>query len=155
MKIEAAQGHHALAISALALRSKAHWGYDQAFIEQVKDELTYQPADLLNNPTYVATHDEQLLGFYQLIRLSRHHGELEALFVDPAHLGQGIGQQLFHHMANHGRSLGMTEVLIQSDPFAEGFYLHVGCVRTGSRPSGSIAGRELPLLNYQLSSADG
>lgn len=123
-------------------------------MRQVKDELTYQATDLLNNPTFVATDGVHLLGFYQLIKQSKQHGELEALFVDPAHLGQGIGQRLFDHMANLGRSLGMVEVVIQSDPFAEGFYLNQGCVRTGSRPSDSIAGRELPLLSYQLNPAN-
>jgi GNAT superfamily N-acetyltransferase len=155
VKIVAAQGHQAPAISALALRSKAHWGYDQAFMQQVKDELTYQPKDLLNNPTFVATEDEQLLGFYQLIRLDGQRAELEALFVDPAHLGQGIGQRLFEHMAQHCVELGFSAVEIQSDPFAKGFYLHMGCVQTGSRPAASISGRELPLLSYQVTPAAG
>ena len=155
MKIVSAQGHQAPVISALALRSKAHWGYDQAFMQQVKDELTYQPKDLLNNPTFVATEGVQLLGFYQLIRLDGQRAELEALFVDPAHLGQGIGQRLFDHMAQHCVALGFSAVEIQSDPFAKGFYLHMGCVQIGSRPSASIPGRELPLLSFHLTPAAG
>ncbi len=136
------------------MRSKAHWGYDQTFLQQVKDELTYHPEDCLNHPTFVATEGDQLLGFYQLIRLVDQRYELEAMFVEPAHMGQGIGRQLFQHLARLCVTLGVSEVVIQADPYAEGFYLNEGCVRVGSRPSGSIPGRELPVLLFKVPSAN-
>ena len=40
--------------------------------------------------------------------------------------------------------------LLGSDPHAEAFYLAAGAVRIGSRPSDSIAGRELPLLEFRF-----
>ena len=150
MIIQAANPAEAAELSALAMRSKAHWGYDQAFMRHVRDELTYQPAQLLTNPTFVARNGAQLLGFYQLIRLADERCELEALFVDPAAMGQGVGQSLFRHMTQFCAAHGVIEVVIQSDPFAEGFYLQAGCVRVGSQPSASIPGRELPLLSYRL-----
>jgi hypothetical protein len=41
-------------------------------------------------------------------------------------------------------------LLIQSDPFAEGFYLRLGADRIGEVPSQALPGRVLPLLVYPL-----
>ena len=42
--VRAARPAEAEAISALALRSKAHWGYDPAFLEACREDLTIDPA---------------------------------------------------------------------------------------------------------------
>ncbi|TCT06419.1 hypothetical protein EDC22_1111 [Tepidamorphus gemmatus] len=39
---------------------------------------------------------------------------------------------------------------VDSDPFAEGFYLAMGAQRVGEAPSGAIAGRMLPRLAKRL-----
>ena len=41
---------------------------------------------------------------------------------------------------------GAGRMVIQSDPHAEGFYLHMGARRVGERASDSIPGRVLPLF---------
>jgi hypothetical protein len=41
-------------------------------------------------------------------------------------------------------------LLIDADPFAESFYLALGCERIGEAPSGSIPGRMLPRLRLFL-----
>lgn len=48
------------------------------------------------------------------------------------------------------RALGLSSLLIDADPNAEGFYLRMGAERVGEVPSGSISGRMLPLLRYGL-----
>lgn len=42
--------------------------------------------------------------------------------------------------------------MIDADPNAEPFYRAMGAVRIGATPSGSIPGRELPLLEFTLTS---
>ena len=75
---------------------------------------------------------------------------LEALFVEPAYMGHGIGRKLMND-ANHavkgrqGRSLR-----IESDPNAEAFYVACGAKRVGQTASYSIEGRTLPLLRIDL-----
>ena len=53
-------------------------------------------------------------------------------------------------MVGEAEALGYTAVLIESDPYAEAFYLSRGAERTGSVPSSAVAGRELPLLEFRL-----
>lgn len=55
------------AITALAIRSKRHWGYPDAFIEALRPELTFRPADLDDEGTRV----EVLVGGDRLIGVLR------------------------------------------------------------------------------------
>jgi hypothetical protein len=53
-------------LSDLALRSKGHWGYDQAFLDACRAELTLTPEDILAQRVTVAERDGQVVGFYAL-----------------------------------------------------------------------------------------
>lgn len=53
----------AAAISALALRSKAHWGYDEAFLAACRDDLTIDPSWCDGVRLVVAEADGTLLGY--------------------------------------------------------------------------------------------
>jgi len=135
-------------LSALARRSKAHWGYDDAFMAACADELTVTP-DMLDNQTVRLFEDSGTRhGFYAVSVKNREAG-VELFFVDPPAIGRGVGAALWHDLVLRAQA-GATGVRIESDPEAEGFYLRMGAVRTGLCPSGSIPGRRLPLLHYDL-----
>jgi hypothetical protein len=53
-------------LSELALRSKGHWGYDQAFLDACRAELTLTPEDVLAHRVTVAERDGRVVGFYAL-----------------------------------------------------------------------------------------
>ena len=150
LNIIRAQRKHATVISELALRSKAHWGYSLQFIRAVKSELTYSENDVTEYLTYIAKKPGQVAGFYQLVELNSATVEMEALFVDPLFIGKGIGRQLFDHAVNQARELGYQSMSIQSDPNAENFYLRLGCIKEGEKPSLSIPGRMLPMMRFNL-----
>ena len=76
--------------------------------------------------------------------------ELTSLFVEPGAIGQGCGWWLWQHMMVLARSLGVRRVRIESDPFAERFYLRQGAVRIGETRSDAIPGRVIPLLTFAL-----
>ncbi|MEV8615543.1 GNAT family N-acetyltransferase [Amycolatopsis sp. NPDC051373] len=78
-------------------------------------------------------------------------GELACLFVEPDHIGTGVGRRLWQHAVDTARTLDFQRLIIGSDPFAEDFYRKMGAVRIGSVLSGSIPGRLLPQLVYRLS----
>ena len=80
--------------SALCLRSKAHWGYDAAFMAACRDELSLCAADLVDGLSVGLRNEDALLGVAQVIGQNRAW-ELEKLFVDPGAMGKGIGSQLF------------------------------------------------------------
>jgi hypothetical protein len=88
MGIREAFPDEARLLSDLALRSKAHWGYSQDFLDSCRPELTVDPAQIGSDDyQYFATVDEDvIIGFYALEHLDDGY-ELEALFVEPAHIG--------------------------------------------------------------------
>jgi GNAT superfamily N-acetyltransferase len=151
--IRAARPDEAAQLSALALRSKAHWGYDAAFLEASRAELTLSPEQIVQRRTQVAVSepdtDGRLLGF-GTIEGEPPAGELGMLFVDPPAIGQGVGGALFTHLSALALGLGFHRLTIASDPNAEPFYLARGAVRIGGVPSGSLEGRVLPLLAVAL-----
>ena len=150
--IRPARTNEAEELSALAFSSKAYWGYASQFMEACRSELTV-PAANLDDPRFhyaVAERCVGIVGYYALERLSESEWELEALFVEPAHIGSGIGRALIEHAKATAAGLGATRLIIQGDPNAAHFYTAAGAVRVGERESASIPGRKLPLFAIRL-----
>lgn len=149
-----ASPNDAVHLSDLALRSKAHWGYPADFLEACKGELTYRP-DQISNMAFdfiVAERNGSISGFYALQQLSGQQFELEALFVKPEAIGEGVGRALMKHAICCVAERNGKSLLIQGDPNAEKFYLAAGAEKIGERESGSIAGRSLPLFEIRIQS---
>ncbi|SEL13546.1 GNAT family N-acetyltransferase [Streptacidiphilus jiangxiensis] len=145
MLIRPAQGIEAGILSDLAMRSKAYWGYDDAFMAACREELTLSAATIESRRTAVAELDGRLLGFATL-EGEPLEGTLGMLFVEPDAIGRGVGRRLFEHVMANARALGFARLTIDADPHAEPFYLAMGARRIGATPSESIPGRMLPLL---------
>ena len=142
----------AKALSALAFRSKAHWGYDIEFMKRCKAELTWSPEDI-EAPRFrfhLCELDGRPVAFYALELLGDGRAELEALFVQPGLIGQGIGKFLIRHVKSECRLLDVRDVTIQGDPNAEDFYLAIGAKPAGYRESASIRGRFLPVFSLAI-----
>lgn len=140
------------ALTALALRSKALWGYSRAFLDACKQALTYDAAYVATHRVYVVESDGRVMGFCSLERLSDTELELGALFVEPGETGKGYGRVLVTRAIEEARALGASRLVIQGDPNARGFYLAMGATLAGESPSGSIAGRMIPLFHLSLDS---
>ncbi len=140
-------------ISALALRSKSHWGYSAEFLEACREELTYDAVTCGSGSMWAATMDTTTVGF-SLLRGQPPTGELAALFVDPDAIGTGCGRRLLMHTLRAAQTRGFTRLGFDADPGAEQFYLHFGARRVGNSPSGSIAGRTLPHLEFVLNAGE-
>ena len=137
-------------LSALALRSKAHWGYDADFLAACQDDLTLTEEDIATSVVYVFEAVDAPAGFYRLVLKDDGVAELDALFVEPAAMGQGIGRRLWRHAVDTATRLGCSEMVWQSDPQAEGFYLAMGARRAGDSESTVTPGRMLPLMRFRL-----
>jgi GNAT superfamily N-acetyltransferase len=136
------------ALTVLCLASKAHWGYDAAFIAAVTDELTMTEAQLGPGLT-LWDEDGTALAMVQ-VSVNGDEAHLEHLFVAPDAMRRGLGRRMFRWALAQARAQGARRMSIDSDPFAEGFYRAVGAVLVGEAPSGSIPGRMLPLLSYDI-----
>lgn len=136
-------------LTDIAFRAKAHWGYDDKFMEACREELTYGEDDF--PATYFGVcEDPIILGFYALQIETKDSVELNALFVEPDYIGKGYGKALMNHAKIQAKVFGATEIIVQSDPFAEDFYLAMGGTRIGEKESDSIPERFLPLLRFEL-----
>ncbi|MFG1912495.1 GNAT family N-acetyltransferase [Kribbella sp. NPDC048928] len=137
-------------LTALTQRSKAHWGYPQAMLDQWKDILVVSVATIRDGKVVVAEQDGVPAGYYNLTG-EPPNGGLSDLFIEPAAIGTGLGRMLWNHAVASAHSAGFRTLTLDSDPHAEGFYLHMGAERIGDR---TVApGRVLPILRFTLAAA--
>ncbi|WP_371194556.1 GNAT family N-acetyltransferase [Glaciecola sp. SC05] len=151
-KFRTAKPSEAERLSALAITSKAHWGYSLEFMEACKAELSHTPEQLANEKCIyiVAVKNKSIIGFYKLENIYQQTILLEALFIDPSMIGRGVGRELYEHAKQTGAARGAEFIEVQSDPNAEGFYKSMGMEVTGKEQSGSIEGRYLPILKISI-----
>lgn len=145
MHIRRATPEEAHILTGIAMRSKAFWGYDDAFIDACRNELTVTPEKINRNHVYLAMDGPDYVGFYCLIANGRS-GVLDSMFINPPHIGLGWGKILWDSLTALARKLGIREFTIDADPNAEGFYLKMGAIRIGHVESTAVPGRKLPLL---------
>jgi N-acetylglutamate synthase-like GNAT family acetyltransferase len=136
-------------LTGLALAGKRHWGYPEAWLEAWRGLLTIT-ADYVAAHVVFCAADEagRVVGFYAL-EYDSGRCRLEHLWLDPSLIGGGLGRRLFEHAVRAAREMGASELLIEAEPNAEGFYLHMGARRVGetvTRLTG--AERALPQLLY-------
>jgi N-acetylglutamate synthase-like GNAT family acetyltransferase len=133
-------------LTSIAHDAKRHWGYPEHWLAHWQEDLTITPDFVAANQVYVAEREGTLLGFYALV-IKNEKAELDHMWVGPAHIGSGVGKELFLHAMQTaaGQSIGSVEIL--SDPNAAGFYRKMGAHQVGEETS-EIDGqpRTLPRL---------
>lgn len=144
-------------LTSIAMLAKAHWGYDKSFMLAVREELKVSTEKLDCEALFyrcMRNTDGDILAFYCVDSRVPHENdnvfELDGLFTHPDWIGKGLGQLLFVHACDLSRRLRADKLLIQSDPYAVGFYQKMGCEIIGEKASGSIAGRVLPMMVKRL-----
>jgi N-acetylglutamate synthase-like GNAT family acetyltransferase len=133
VKIRRASTEDAPTLTRIAHDAKRYWGYPEHWIKHWQSDLTISP-EYLANQVFVAEKDQQVLGFYALV-MRRDKAELDHLWVTPEKIGSGIGKELFIHAMQTAAQQNISEVEIDSDPNAEGFYQKMGAHRIGETVS--------------------
>jgi len=150
-QIRHARIDEAAILTELTMRSKAHWQYDDAFLADARQDLTFQPEKFLPDfLVYVLELDSELLGFCSLIPQQEAKIELHDLFVEPQYIGKGYGKQLWDYAVNFARESGFQTLVLTADPNAEPFYARQGAVRIGLKASSVRPDRSLPLMEYRI-----
>ena len=149
LRLRAPLANEMTALTELCLRSKAVWGYDQAFMEACRAELTLTPRDLETSRLQIAERDGTIVGVAQ-VSAADDTAHLEKLFIEPDVLRAGAGRLLFDWALATARSLGARTMIIEADPGAAAFYRRMGATDDGVAPSASIPGRFLPRLRLNL-----
>ncbi|MDF1749119.1 MAG: GNAT family N-acetyltransferase [Alphaproteobacteria bacterium] len=136
-------------ITALMLRSKAHWGYSKEFMELCVDTLYMDPKIIESDAVIVAVSDEEgrLLGVQHVIA-NPPIASLDKLFVDAIAIGSGVGAALYADAVVRAKAAACTRMTVLSDPHAAPFYETRGAIKTGEVASDAIPGRMLPFLEH-------
>jgi GNAT superfamily N-acetyltransferase len=151
LRIRRARIEDAPGLTALTMRSKAYWGYDERFMAAATADLTFKPAMYLPDfHVYILENNTEWVGFCGLIPENDERVELYDLFVEPKYIGKGYGKQLWDHAVRVAAGLGFRALVLTADPNARPFYERQGAVFIRERPSPVPGDRTNPLMEYRL-----
>ncbi|MBV1777300.1 GNAT family N-acetyltransferase [Burkholderiaceae bacterium DAT-1] len=119
----------------------------------------YYPADILMawtgtaEPEALADHSEQHFHvmsdgetIWGCIALNLETSHIDAMFVDPARSGQGIGRQLMEHIFQFARASGKTHLTLEATLNAVPFYQSCGFIGHEISTYHSPAGYDLDCI---------
>ena len=150
--VRPARAGEGASLTALCVRSKAHWGYDDAFMERCAATLVVSEADIVAGRVVVAVDAAgRAIGVAGVVP-EGETADLDVMFVDPPAIGGGAGRVLFEAALVLARRLGSRRMTILADPNATAFYERMGARFLRNAPSDAIPGRTLPLYEYDLMS---
>lgn len=149
-RIRRARPSEADELSALAQRSKAHWGYDAEFIERARPELSIGADAIAEHDVWVLEDAAagDVVGWHRVIP-----GEpaiLEDLWLEPGAIGSGHGRRLWEHAVSVARASGASVMELDADPNAVAFYERMGARVVGETPSRIAPDRTLPRMRIAL-----
>ncbi len=142
-------------LTALCLRSKAHWGYDDEFMRLCVPALTMREDSIAEGRVLVATNEAGVALGTVSVERDGDDAELALMFVEPSAIGSGAGRLLFEGALALARRLGHGRMTILADINAAPFYERMGARFLRNAPSDAIPGRTLPLYEYDLSQFQG
>jgi len=152
VQVRSAKPGESQSLTALCVRSKAHWGYDAAFMKLSAVTLAVGEDDIATGRVLVAVDDtNRMIGMASVLP-EGETSDLDALFVDPPAIGSGAGRALFEAAVSLARRQGARRMTILADPNAAAFYERMGARYLRNAPSDAIPGRTLPFYEYDLQS---
>jgi N-acetylglutamate synthase-like GNAT family acetyltransferase len=148
--IRRARPDEAEALTALIMRSKAHWGYDQRQLDGWRAALTITAAAIERDLVYCAVVDEMVAGVMHLKLLGETEALLDDLFIEPASIGAGVGGALWRQATILARASGARTIVLDADIHAVAFYQHMGAVLVDIADSVDIPIASTPRMRYEL-----
>jgi GNAT superfamily N-acetyltransferase len=115
-----------------------------------EEQLKISPEYIEKNIVDVAYIEGKEAGFFSINIEDR---ELEDFWVDPEHMGKGVGRGMFKEVRQRMEELSISEITIISDPNALAFYEKMGAQIIGESES-VPPGRKLPKLKFTLKKAE-
>ena len=145
-----AQPSDAAELTAIANRSKQYWGYPEKWMKMWAEELEIQPEFIEKETLIKVMIKEKTIGFYALQPHASYEGTgLAHFWLLPKYIGKGYGRPMFLHVLETARAGGAERLIVESDPYASGFYEKMGGRKIGDLQS-SIPGRTLPVYAFVM-----
>lgn len=148
--VRPARRGEAVSLTALCLRSKAHWGYDAEFMRLCVPSLTVSEESIAEGRVLVAADGSGRTVGTASVGRDGDDAELALMFVEPSAIGGGTGRLLFEAAVGLARKLGYRRMTILADPNAAPFYERMGARFLRNESSDAIPGRVLPFYEYDL-----
>jgi GNAT superfamily N-acetyltransferase len=151
MEIRRATEEDADALTDLAHRAKAHWGYPASWMREWDPQLTIIPGYLEAHDVWVADRDGTILGMCALEDRGARWG-MEHVWVEPSVHRGGIGRALVTRVLDEARRRHPGVVELLADPYASGFYERLGARLAGMVPAPMPGARDrtLPMYEFDL-----
>ena len=151
MAIRLARLDEADILSSLCVRSKAHWGYDEAFMTLSRTALTVSAAQITAGDVWVAEVDGAAVGIVSLAATDDPCTvDLDKLFVEPTRMKSGVGRALMQFAIEEARRRAFKLMTILANPNAAPFYERLGAIYLRQAPSDAVPGRTLPFYEIAL-----
>ena len=151
LEIRLAKPDETAVLTELSLRSKRSNGYDDAFMDACREELTVT-VERMEEGEYWVADSGVICGCVCLTPdiSDKNTAEINAFFIDPHWQRKGIGRLLWEKMLERAAQRDITRLVLDADPYAVSFYEAMGFKTIGKTPSGSIPGRVLPRMCVKL-----
>ncbi|MDR9247293.1 hypothetical protein FEP17_05672 [Burkholderia multivorans] len=117
--VRAARASDAGQLTTLARLSKAHWGYPREWLDLWEADLTITPETIDDSIGYVAEYEGWIVGFWIRAAMNCDRPTPGWLFVDPDHMGQGIGRALWAAVRQEAAARGIASFVIEADPMRQ------------------------------------
>lgn len=126
VRIRHAEATEAPALEALQRRSSDVWAEYREQLAAHPEAIELPQAFIDNGWVRVALDDDETLtGFSVVIPGDDRVPELDGLFVEPEHMGRGVGRALVEDAAARAGHQGAERIEVTAGP-AQGFYERVG-----------------------------
>lgn len=151
LQIRLAKPSETAILTELSMRSKRSNGYDDAFMEACREELTVTVERMEEGEYWVAERGV-ICGCVCLTPdiSDKNTAEINAFFIDPQWQRKGIGRLLWEKILERAAQRNITNLTLDADPDAVSFYEAMGFETIGETPSSSIPGRVLPKMSIKL-----
>ena len=142
------------ALTDLAHRAKARWGYAASWMREWDAQLTILPGYVEMHDVWVAERDGAIVGMCALEDRGTRW-MLEHVWVEPSYHRSGIGRALVWRALDTARIHRARIVELLSDPYATGFYEKLGARHVGDVHAPMPGARERTLPRYEFDLAAG
>lgn len=108
-------------LSELTLRSKAHWGFSQEFLNKCRPHLVIDKKYISEWTVRVLEADEELIGYFSLKTIGGEN-RLDNLWLEPKFIRKGFGSILLRDAIKAARKLDWSSFRMAVDEHALKFY---------------------------------
>lgn len=112
-------------LSAVAVRSKRHWGYSKEAMELWNQNLTITE-DFLNSHTVIkATLEDEIVGFFALEEI-QPVTRIAQYWIDTPYMRKGYGTVMYNYLRDYLKKRDVERVTLVLDPNGMSFFERKG-----------------------------